>query len=226
MATLSPQLAAARRGLDYRATMPMTSPVLGSLAAFGAGSKTPVTHEEGERGKATVYLVSYSLKFLTGPGAFADRVDVRIDLGLSTDYPFTPPDVTVVSRPKPWSPHVLSSSGSVCIGEIWENAGGKMLVAHLVTHVAKVLNCDEPDRGPTYVGWNAAAVAYWRTVMKREPITKGLMYPLPPPEITHGVSPGTELGRMPGSGLSTLRTEGGGLRRAAAGLAKTQGGRS
>ncbi len=211
MPTLSPELGVARRALDYRATVPMRSPILASVRAFASGSKTPVTPEDGERGRAMVYLVEYALKFLTGPGTYANRVTVRIDLALSTDYPITPPEATVVSTPKPWSPHVLATTGSICIGEIWKEANGKMLVAHLVPHIARVLNCDETDRGAGYIGWNAEAVSYWRSVMKKAPVTSGLIYPVPPTDITHP-------GRPSASGVGLIAPGGGGLRRATAGL--------
>lgn len=218
MATLSPELAIARRRLDYRAMAALTSPTLASVTALDAGGKA-LTREEGERGRATVFIVEYAMKFLTGPGTTGDRVKVRFDLSLSKDYPLTPPDVRVISQPLPWSPHVLATVGSVCIGEIWSNARGAMLVAHLVGHVAKaVLNCDEPDRGAWYGGWNAEAVKYWRDTMNRQPLVAGVHYPTPPAEVTHPGSASATLGSMPGLGLSISRPQGTGLSRTEGGL--------
>lgn len=221
MPTLSPELAVARRTLDYRATMALRSPLLASVHAFASGAKKPITVEDGERGRAMVYIVDYNLKFLTGPGAFANRVTVRFDIAMSTDYPIVAPGATVVSSPKPWSPHVLPNVGSICIGEIWENAHGKMLIAHLVAHVARVFNCDEEDRGRWYSGWNADAVEYWRRAMNCGPVTPGLAYPVPPTDITH---PGMQRGpaSIPRSAVLSKEVGEAGLRRALAGLRSTK----
>src|SRR5262249_50449667 len=77
--------------------------------------------------------------------------------------------------------------GAICLGELWTQARGAMTLGHLIVHICKLLNFDEPDREPSYGGWNPAAVNYWRTVLKRQPITKGLVYPTLPAEVTHAI---------------------------------------
>src|SRR5262249_17942058 len=106
----------------------------------------------------------------------------------SNGYPFDQPRVLVVSQPIPWNPHVQPGSGVVCIGEGWEAARGRMTLVELVAHVARILNCDEPDRGTAYVGWNSAAISYWRRELGCQPLNPGIRYPVLPVEITHGVS--------------------------------------
>jgi hypothetical protein len=234
MATLSPSLAGARRRLDYNTMMALRASMLARVDAYAPGSKQPISREDGERGKATAYVVELRLNVLTGPGKVTDRVVVRFDLGPSTDYPFTPPAVTVTSKPLPWSPHV-HSSGVVCLGEMWTESKGTMLLCHLVGHVARIFNCDEPDRGPSYVGWNRDAVAYWRDVLKCRPLTSGVAYPTAPAEVTHSapekrpaavglsrISVPAKQAHSVGTGLfrvaHTLAGTGPGLRRTGAGL--------
>src|SRR5262249_47522355 len=101
--------------------------------------------------------------------------------------PFSEPACFVTSRPIPWSPHFLPSSGAICLGELWGQARGAMTLGHLIVHLCKLLNFDEPDREPSYGGWNAAAVNYWRTVLRRRPVTEGLAYPTLPAEVPHAV---------------------------------------
>jgi hypothetical protein len=62
-----------------------------------------------------------------------------------------------------------------------------MLAAQLVTHVMRLLNCDEPDRGSEYGGWNPAAAHHWRTVLRKRPLNPDLRYPVLPADITHAV---------------------------------------
>jgi hypothetical protein len=197
MPSLSPELRAARLALDYRSTMPLVSPMIPSILAYpGATAKTPVSAADGERGRATVYVVQYDIKHLVDAGKYGTRCQVRFDLGAAANYPFDPPSVFVVSTPHPWSPHVQPGNGAVCLGEIWSHGKGKMLLAQLVLHVARILNCDEPDRGAWYFGWNAAAIGFWRNTMKCRPVTPDLAYPVIPTDTTHGASPSLEGGGL------------------------------
>lgn len=61
-------------------------------------------------------------------------------------------------------------------------------MAHAIVHVARLLNCDESDRGPEYGGYNRVAMTYWRETMRCRPLTAGLKYPVPSVEVTHGIS--------------------------------------
>ena len=63
-----------------------------------------------------------------------------------------------------------------------------MLLAHAIVHVARLLNCDEKDRPEDYVGYNEAAITYWRRTLRCRPLTPGLKYPTPSVEVTHGIS--------------------------------------
>jgi hypothetical protein len=71
---------------------------------------------------------------------------------------------------------------------MWSQARGEITLGHLIVHICKLLNFDEPDREPSYGGWNADAVRYWRKELGRQPITKGLVYPTLPAEVTHAVT--------------------------------------
>jgi len=192
MARLTPAERNHRLALDYRTTVRLASPALGSVRAFGSEAEfragREVTPEEGEAGRAVFYLVAYTFPILVGPGPTTDRALARFDLTAGGNYPFSTPQVAIVTRPLPWSPHVHGASGMVCLGEGWGRARGRMLAAQLVVHVMRLLNCDEPDRDPSYGGWNAEAVRYWRTTMRCRPLNADLPYPVLPAEITHGAA--------------------------------------
>lgn len=179
-----------RRGLDYRVVRSTNgNGVLGVSAHRTLNDLRQgrvIEEAAGVRGEAQFYLAAYYFPVLIGAGKTTERVLVSFDIS-SGNYPYAEPLAAVLSRPLPWNPHVHPSSGIVCIGETWRMGRGKMLAAQLILHVAKLLNCDEPDRGSGYVGWNGAAINYWRTVMRKAPVTPGLAYPVPPVDITHGI---------------------------------------
>lgn len=179
------QLQRSRCAFDYRIATALQSPMLSSVTAYrdalSADRGLAVSAAEGEGGLATVYRVQYDLESLSGPNTRFRGLLVDFQLLSGGNYPWTEPYVTVLSRPTPWSPHFLGSAGTVCIGEGWRQSKGKMLLAQLITHVARLANFDEPDRGREYVGWNPPAATYWRTVMGARPLTPGLPYPVLPP---------------------------------------------
>jgi hypothetical protein len=144
------------------------------------------TSEDGASGRILLYLVRYRFPVLVGAGETIDGATALFNAGVF-DYPFTAPIASVTSAPLPWSPHVEPKSGLVCQGFGWQRSRGSMLLAHAIVHVARLLNCDEEDREPSYVGYNAAAIKYWRTTMGSRPLTPGLRYPVPRTETTHGV---------------------------------------
>ena len=191
MSKLTPDQRNSRLRLDWNIASRMNGP-LAAIQAFRsmadlAGRKHPIQSPEDSH-KAVAYLVEYHIRSLIGAAKFHDRFDISMDLMAGGNYPFSDPACFVVSRPIPWSPHFLTGNGSVCLGELWTAARGNITLGHLIIHVAKLLNFDEPDREPSYGGWNAKAMAYWRHVMKRQPVTNGLSYPVIPPEFTHGVT--------------------------------------
>jgi ubiquitin-protein ligase len=187
---LSPEELQSRLRFDWNITQRMNTPLV-QIQGFKSLSdlkrrKDSITKERDSH-QASAYLVEYRLRSLVGEGIFHDQFQVSIDLLTGGNYPFSVPACFVTSHPIPWSPHFLPRNGAICLGELWTQARGAMTLGHLVVHICKLLNFDEPDREPSYGGWNAAAVNYWRTVLNRLPITKGLVYPTLPTEVTHAI---------------------------------------
>jgi hypothetical protein len=187
---LKPEELQSRLRFDWAITNKMKSPLVHtqafkSLAGLRRRKNPIVNEQDGHR--ASAYLVEYRVRSLVGEGQFHDRFDVTFDLLSGGDYPFSQPACSVISQPIPWSPHFLPGNGAICLGELWTQSRGAMTLGHLIIHVCKLLNFDEEDREPSYGGWNAAAVRYWRTVLHRQPITKGLAYPTLPGEVTHAI---------------------------------------
>ncbi|HEX8335483.1 MAG TPA: hypothetical protein VF621_02065, partial [Pyrinomonadaceae bacterium] len=112
---------------------------------------------------------------------------VYVNLQANKNYPFSEPGCYVESR-MPWSPHFLKGR-PICLGEIWQQAQGTMLLGQLLVHIAKLLNFDEVARGGGYVGYNGEAIEYWKRVLGYQAITKNLPYPELPPEIIHTPTP-------------------------------------
>jgi hypothetical protein len=191
MPRLSPAKLATRLAFDARVVLGLRSPYLTavhgyvSYEALQAGGVATV--EDGEAGRVVIYTVRYDLPILIGPGPTTPFCIVRFDLTAGGNYPYSTPTAYVTSRPLPWNAHVHPTSGSVCLGEGWQQTQGNQLFAHIIIHVMRLLNHDEPDREPTYGGWNAAAMQYWREKLGRRPLHPGLIYPVLPEEETHGV---------------------------------------
>jgi hypothetical protein len=175
---------------DWAIVQKMNSPLVliqafKSLAELGRRKDHIVKKEDSHR--ASAYLVEYRVRSLVGEGVFHDHFEVSIDPLAGGNYPYSQPACFVTSQPVPWSPHFLKRTGAICLGELWTQARGAMTLGHLIVHICKLLNFDEPDREPSYGGWNAAAVKYWRRVLNRQPITQGLVYPTLPADITHAI---------------------------------------
>jgi|ERR1051326_3589834 hypothetical protein len=190
MPTLNAQELQSRLRFDWAITQKMNNPLV-HIQAFKSLAdlrrrKDPIVKEQDAH-RAGAYLVEYGVRSLVGEGKTHDLFEISIDLLTGGNYPFSEPACFVTSQPIPWSPHFLPSNGAVCLGELWRQARGAMTLGHLIVHIAKLLNFDEPDREPSYGGWNAKAVRYWRNVLHRQPITKGLAYPTLPAEVTHAV---------------------------------------
>lgn len=191
MAKLTPEQLQSRRRFDWMIAQKMNSSPLVQIETFKTladlhSRKNPIIREQDGH-RASAYLIEYRIRSLVGEGKFHERFDVAFDLLAGGNYPFSEPACFVTSQPIPWSPHFLPGKGAICLGELWTQARGAMTFGHLIVHVAKLLNFDEPDREPSYGGWNGAAVNYWRKVLRREPITKNLVYPTLPAEITHAI---------------------------------------
>ena len=197
MPKLNPEELQSRLRFDWRIAQGITSPLL-AIQAFKSmpdlnRRKNPISGLQDAH-RAVSYLVEYRIRSLVGKGKFHQRFDVSIDLLAGGNYPYSEPQCFVISQPIPWSPHFLPSKGAICLGELWTSSRGSITLGHLILHIAKLLNFDEPDRESSYGGWNAEAVNYWRQVMKRQPVTPGLVYPALPPELTHGLK--SDIGRV------------------------------
>lgn len=178
-----------RIAFDYRVAMPMQYKLMELSVhrkAKDARAHKNAISDPADANKAKHYRVAYRIKTLVGLDKYHDLTVVHIDLLANGNYPFSEPSCWVISKPMPWSPH-FKKGAPICIGEIWKQAKGKILLGHLLVHIAKLLNFDEEARGGGYVGWNGAAVRFWKKKFKEMPITTGLIYPNLPLEITHGV---------------------------------------
>jgi hypothetical protein len=143
--------------------------------------RNPITSDD-EGHLATHYFVDYHVKTLVGRNVYSDRTGVEVNLHANNNYPFSEPGCYVVEGRMPWSPHFLKGR-PICLGEIWRQAQGTMLLGQLLIHIAKLLNFDEVARDGGYVGYNGEAIEYWKTVLGYRPITENLIYP----ELPHGI---------------------------------------
>lgn len=191
MSKLSPTALAERKRLDHRVVMDMAR--RSDLIQVGAyatvddlRSGSPSIGVDGDGARANHYLLRYAVPTLAGPDRLVDATIVHIDLLAGGSYPYTEPACWVLSRPLPWTPH-FREGAPICLGELWRDARGQILLAHLVRHVAKLLNFDELERHPGYRGWNGAAIDHWRDKLGTKAITPGMRYPEPGVELTHGV---------------------------------------
>ncbi|MGH9188535.1 MAG: hypothetical protein ACRD0Q_00650 [Acidimicrobiales bacterium] len=185
---LSPAELRTRLAFDYEVASRMVGRVF-DLQAFAstadlAARRNPV-EDETEGHRATKYRVLFSVPTLVGPGQFAPETEVGIDLSVR-GYPIAEPLTWVQSSHVPFSPH-FKKGAPVCIGEIWREARGHMLLGSLLVHIARLLNWDEIARGGGYVGWNPAAVAYHAEVYGQGALDPDLVYPSLPLQLTHGL---------------------------------------
>jgi hypothetical protein len=214
MARLSQDELHQRLRLDYRIAMRMAGTTQGAgrkavleLTAYRSGddlnAKRHAITSDAEGHLATQYRAVYHIKTLSGPDRYCDETVVHIDLLANGNYPYSEPGRWVLSRPMPWSPHVKEGN-PICIGEIWVNAHGQILLGHLLIHIAKLLNFDEVARGGGYRGWNLDAITFWKKRLNERPITPALLYPALPLDLTHGLTPEADEGSV--FRQSSLRT--------------------
>lgn len=185
---MTPQELRTRLALDARVISRLRSPHLGAIRGFVSPTqlerRAPATEAELAGGRATYWTVEYRLPMLAGPGRALTSATAVFNLLAGGEYPTTPPAVTFVSRPFPWCGHVMASNGSVCLGEGWLRAQGQILLAHLVVHVMRLVNFDEPRAAD---GNNWEALRYGREVLHERPLHPDLTYPALPADILHGV---------------------------------------
>jgi len=168
-----------RLRFDYQVVSLMNSPLMGVQAFRDVDDlkarHNPITNiDEGHL--ATHYRVDYHLRTLVNAGEYSRLTTVHFDLFANNNYPLTEPSCFVIETPMPWSPHFWAGY-PICIGDIWEQGEGTMLLGQLFVHIAKLLNFDEPAHTPGYEGYNGEAIEYWETTLNRQPITPGLIYP-------------------------------------------------
>lgn len=186
---MTPQELRTRLALDARVVSRLRSPHLGAIRGFVSPTqlerRAPATEAELAGGRATYWTVEYRFPMLAGPGRALQSATAIFNLLAGGNYPSTQPAVTFVSRPFPWCGHVRPSNGVVCLGEGWGRAQGQILLAHLVVHVMRLVNFDEP---PAADGNNEEALLYGRDVLHGGPLHPDLSYPALPADILHGVS--------------------------------------
>jgi len=186
---LTPAELRSRLAYDYEVMQGLEGPSLGSWRGFAssvqAAAGVKASPAQGANGLVTVYEVDFAFPMLGAPGVPLAKAKVRFDLLACGNYPSTPPSVQFTSQPLPFCLRVAPSSGIVCIGSGWAEAGGHMLLAQLVVHVMRLVNFDEPPGGDG--GYGNGASGYWRSVLGGRPLNPGLVYPTLAEETTHGV---------------------------------------
>jgi hypothetical protein len=181
-------LARRLRDVDFRIVNEMQCDTMQATAHRGAADArrgVNAVSQPTDAGECAYYRVTYRIKTLLGPGAFSNPatqpIVVLVDLNSNGNYPYSRPESFVIGPTSPWSPH-FHSGLSVCFevpGRVW-SADGRTTLGHLLQHLARLINFDERIDDQGYVGYNAAAMAYWRTSLSSGPITPQLTYPMLP----------------------------------------------
>ncbi|MBI4438186.1 hypothetical protein HY631_04510 [Candidatus Uhrbacteria bacterium] len=189
MRRLAPGERERRLRFDFEVVARLAAPWL-QVAGFASipallSARDPVA--PGTPGAAPPYVLArYDFRTLAGPGRYQAATVVAFDLLAGGNYPFTPPAVTVLP-PLPWNHRVQPASGVVCIGSDWGDAGGQVLLAHLLVQVARILNFDEPYSDSDW-GYQPDAIRYWQETLRGHSLHRDLVYPAMPVEFTHGVA--------------------------------------
>lgn len=185
---LTPAQQGSRRALDYEVIERMTGGIWTATAFESAddlaGRRRPITSAAGGS-QAKWYQVRFDVPTLVGRGKLEPATEIGFGL-TSGNYPYSEPITWIISKNVPYSPHFKAGS-PVCLGEIWSEARGRMLLGQLFNHVARMLNWDERMRGGGYRGWNGAAIDHHQQAYHGRPITPNLRYPVLPVDITHGL---------------------------------------
>lgn len=168
-----------RRRFDFSVVSGMRCPVFDFQAYATVDDLTarrrPITGEQGAD-RASKYHFTFRVPTLVGPGRFSQQTEIGVNTDV-VDYPVKEPSTWVISPDVPWSPHFLRGA-PVCLGhEAWRDRKGHVTLGHLVLHLARLLNWDEPGRGPGYVGWNGAAIEYHRRHHAGKPLDPSIAYP-------------------------------------------------
>lgn len=181
-----------RLAADHAVVTRMRAPTLGEIRTYESAealaARRTIAPEAASAGKATLYLVDFTFPMLAANGGTLSKATARFDLLAGGNYPFSAPVVQFLA-PYPWCLHVQPASGTVCLGNGWEESRGRMLLGQLIVHVMRLANFDEPDRGLTHDAYDPRALRYWRETLKTGPLNPNLIYPALPSEITHGNRP-------------------------------------
>jgi hypothetical protein len=176
-----------RYAFDFRVIRELDGPVL-TVRAFRStadleSDRYAITSIENGH-QATRYRIDYHVRTLIARGRWQETTSIGFDLSVD-DYPTHEPANWIMSDNAPFSPHFRRGS-PVCTGELWSAARGHVLFAHLVLHVARLLNWDEVARGGGYSGWNEDAIRYHRDHFAGRPLNSSLRLPTLPVHVTHG----------------------------------------
>lgn len=158
-----------------------------SISAHASAADARTGHNPvGVRATAvppTHYRVVFDFDTLAAPAKTLRPTVVHIDLTANGDYPFKEPVCRVVGDVVPWTPH-FHPAYPICIGSGWSH-DGRTLAVDLVTHIAKLLNFDEPRPTPGYEGWNGAAIRWWINEHDCRPLDPTLRYPVIDPNLAN-----------------------------------------
>lgn len=185
---MTPHELRTRLALDAAIVARLRSPHLGAIHGYTSVShltrRERASDAELAGGRAIFWTVEYRLPMLAAPGRPLASATAVFNLLAGGDYPFSPPTVAFAAHPFPWCGHVHALTGTVCLGEGWVRARGQITLGHLIVHVTRLVNFDEPQ---TFDGFDAAALRYGRDVLHGRPLNPDLVYPALPADILHGV---------------------------------------
>jgi len=170
--------------LDYKLAMAMAnSGVVHSVKAYTDSKGCVRVNNLQQACMARYYQVRYMMRSLIGPGRYHDQFIIGIDLNVP-DYPQELPPCRALSKPWPWLPRVSKESGNICVGKKGQfDSRQQFTLAHLILHIARLLNIDEPV--PSDRGLCPEATAYWERQLNLQPITKNLDYPALPTHLLY-----------------------------------------
>lgn len=190
----SPQQLRSRLRFDWEVASAMFGEVFDGVAYRNAEDlerqANPIANVN-EADRAHYYRITYHVPTLVGRGQLQPETIVGFNTNVG-GYPHSDPTTWLVPGPKtPWSPH-FRAGAPVCLGSMWREAKGEMLLAVLMLHVCHLLNWDEHMESG-YAGWNPDSIKYWREQYAGGPLNPELRYPKLPTGITHGLTPNDDL---------------------------------
>jgi ubiquitin-protein ligase len=151
-----------RRAMDFdsvQATLRHCSHFVEDWRGFSSTTNAEMGRATSSPQDVCIYEVNYRIRSPIGRDRYHDRWNVRFDLS-SPNYPAEQPTLQVLSKERPWGPHV-SPYGGVCLGSLW---GPERTVAHLIIDMARVLNFDEDlaKLRKTKIHHNPDSISWWQ----------------------------------------------------------------